>query len=304
MSERITARLKEFRLNASAVPRDTKPEVQFDADVEERKNSGSTFEEVPLPKVDKGKGRAVEFVDEPATIESPPPMSPALPPAKLNTDVQPTTTGAPIVIAGVSFTPGQLSQLLSKAKEQLPLRSVRFPLLGEYQEAFTGEEFAAWLKENVKQFEGSLDRAEDAETELTESHNLLRRLGELGNEFEDADDAWYQFRAKVQFPSSRIFWQLSRANITIYRPSTSTALNLKKSAQQLSRPSPLSLIMSANERVHSLASSLRHSAPMPTVILRISVLERKPRPPIKSTAPLSGNLIDRGSVWKRGLKIP
>lgn len=196
MSERITARLKEFRLNASTLPRDAKPDVQFDADAEETKEKGE--EVVEPPKLDKGKGRAVEF-EEPPILASPPPMSPALPPAKLNTDVQPTTTGGPIIVAGVSFTPGQLSQLLTKAKEQLPLRSVRFPLLGEYQNAFTGEEFAAWLKENVKPFEGSLDRAEEAAADLTEAHNLLRRLGELGNEFEDADDAWYQFRPKVLF---------------------------------------------------------------------------------------------------------
>lgn len=196
MSERITARLKEFRLNASATPspRDTKPEVHFDADIEEKKQNGEDV--VEPPKVDKGKGRAVEF-EEPQVLASPPPMSPALPPTTLNTDVPPVTVGAPYILAGVSFTTGQLSQVLTKAKSQLPLRAVRFPLLGEYQDAFTGEEFAAWLKDNVKQFEGSLDRAEEAAIELTEKHNLLRRLGELGNDFEDADDAWYQIRLKV-----------------------------------------------------------------------------------------------------------
>ena len=50
MSERITARLKEFRLNAGSTPPvPPKPEVHFDADEEEKQ---------AVPKVDKGKGRA------------------------------------------------------------------------------------------------------------------------------------------------------------------------------------------------------------------------------------------------------
>ena len=50
MSERISARLKEFRLNASTGTQQApaKPDVQFDADEEEK----------TAVKVDKGKGRA------------------------------------------------------------------------------------------------------------------------------------------------------------------------------------------------------------------------------------------------------
>ena len=56
MSERITQRLKEFRLNAGnhqpqQSGRPEKPDVQFDADVEEEKQ---------IPKLDKGKGRATD----------------------------------------------------------------------------------------------------------------------------------------------------------------------------------------------------------------------------------------------------
>jgi hypothetical protein len=164
-----------------------KHEVHFDADAEE-KAPGS-------PKVDKGKGRAMD-ADLPPVPPSPPPMDP-LPPAKLATDPVPPPSGLSILVAGVAFTSQELSALMTKAKGELPLRPVRFPLLGEYQDAFTGEEFTMWLRENVKQLEGDLDRAEVAGKELVERQGLLRRLGELGNEYENADDAFYQFRAKV-----------------------------------------------------------------------------------------------------------
>ena len=190
MSERITARLKEFRLNSSTTPQqpatEPKPEVHFDADTEE-KGPGT-------PKIDKGKGRAV---DPEPVLASPPPMSPALPPPRLATNPVPPPPAPPILVAGVAFAHEELSALMTRAKTELPLRAVRFPLLGEYQDAFTGEEFTMWLRENVKQFEGDLDRTEEAAKELVERQGLLRRLGELGNEYENADDAFYQFRAKV-----------------------------------------------------------------------------------------------------------
>ncbi|KAI0675535.1 hypothetical protein C8Q78DRAFT_1181568 [Trametes maxima] len=199
MSERITQRLKEFRLNAAgtAPPRAShpeKPDVQFDADVEEEKQ---------VPKVDKGKGRAVDSgTSTPQRVLSPPPieMPPAaakVNPPKLETDPVPPAPLPPLDVAGISMTPTEVSALMKKAKAELPLRAVRFPLLGEYQECFSGEEFASWLNENVKALEGDLDHAEVAARVLTEKYNLLRRLGELGNDFENADDAFYQFRPKA-----------------------------------------------------------------------------------------------------------
>lgn len=226
MSERITARLKEFRLNAapSPPPEDVKPEVTFDADKEE--------EEAATPKVDKGKQRAVE-------TGSPPPLSPPLPPARINTlDTKAPTQ--PIPIGDLMLTPQELSALLTRAKNEMNLRPVRFPLLGEYQDSFTGEEFASWLNNNVKGFDGNLDRAEDAAKDLTEKLNLLRRLGELGNAFENADDAFYQFRPKVTFstlfPSIRysqyhdrhsILMPLRRYKMVLLLPSRSLSRSRK-----------------------------------------------------------------------------
>ncbi|KAH9935934.1 uncharacterized protein BXZ73DRAFT_89427 [Epithele typhae] len=197
MSERITARLKEFRLNAGAAPPPlpTKPEVHFDADEEEK----------VTPKADKGKGRASDVGSggsTPKRMMSPPPLDPPMPPARINpprltTDPVPPPPPPPMDVAGVMMSPTEVTTMLKKAKESLDLRPIRFPLLGEYQDAFSGEEFATWLKENVKEFNGNLDHAEVAGRILTEKFNLLRRIGDLGNDFENADDAFYQFRARA-----------------------------------------------------------------------------------------------------------
>ncbi|KAJ7066747.1 hypothetical protein C8F01DRAFT_1020317 [Mycena amicta] len=180
VSERIAARLRDIqKKSAIAVAAAT---------------SDSKADETPLPKVDKGKGKAIEE-DEPVIIASPPPMSPPLPP-KIDIPESPMPS-PPMLLAGLSLSPAAVSQLLTRAAAQLPLRPVRFPLLGEYPDCFTGEEFVAWLNENVQGFGGSLDRAEDAARELTERDNLLRRIGEFGNQFEHSEEAFFQFRPKA-----------------------------------------------------------------------------------------------------------
>jgi len=102
-----------------------------------------------------------------------------------------------VLLAGLPFTHPQISTFLSRAKAEMSLRPVRFPFLGEYQDCFAGEEFVGWLLENVPEFQKDLDIALVAARELTEREDLLRRLGEFGNKFDNADDAFYQFRPKV-----------------------------------------------------------------------------------------------------------
>ncbi|KAL0953557.1 hypothetical protein HGRIS_004778 [Hohenbuehelia grisea] len=190
VSERIASRLKELQkksVNALAAAAD---ELKSPISETQSEDSSAT---VQAEKVDKGKAKATdEQPPPPAILESPAGMSPVSLPGKLE-DAPPE----PILLAGLSFTPASLSQLLMSATKELQLRPVRFPLLGEYQDCFSGEEFVAWLNESVPGFGGDLDRAEDAARDLTERDGLLRRIGELGNQFEHADDAFYQFRPKA-----------------------------------------------------------------------------------------------------------
>ena len=108
-----------------------------------------------------------------------------------------------VLLAGLPFTHQQISMLLSRAKAGMSLRPVRFPILGEYQDCFTGEDFVAWLLENVPDFQKDPDIVLVAARELTEREDLLRRLGEFGNKFDNTSDVYYQFRPKVLYDLSQ-----------------------------------------------------------------------------------------------------
>jgi hypothetical protein len=192
ISERIAQKFKDIQRKASdlaeGVPSEEKSQVLFSDDKEG-------------PKVDKGKGKAVEEPSGSLVSASPPPLSPQLPPTSLGIKVSsppqaPPEPSGPMLLAGLSLPPAAVSDLLSRASTELKLQSISFPIVGEYQ-CFTGEDFVAWLNVNVQGFGGSSERAEEAARELTERDGLLRRIGDIGNAFEPLDDAFYQFRPKA-----------------------------------------------------------------------------------------------------------
>lgn len=191
ISERIAQRFKDIQRKASHLADDTP-------------SDGSTqllfSEEKEAPKVDKGKGKAVEEPADSIITASPPSLSPQLSPKSLAIKTSPPSLPEPpepILLAGLSLPPTAVSELISRASSELNLRPLRIPILGEYNNCFTGEEFVHWLNKNVQGFGGELDRAEQAAQELTEREGLLRRIGDLGNAFEPVDDAFYQFRPKA-----------------------------------------------------------------------------------------------------------
>lgn len=186
VSERIAARFKDIQKKSTSA-------------LSGENTSLLSSEPDEVAKVDKGKGKAVIFEASPMQLNSPLPISPPLPPkVEIPSSPMPPMAAEPMLLAGLSLPPVAVSQLLTKAASELNLRPVRFPLLGEYKDCFTGDEFVAWLKENVQGLGGSLDRAEQAAKDLTERDGLLRRIGELGNDFEHSEEAFYQFRPKAR----------------------------------------------------------------------------------------------------------
>jgi hypothetical protein len=157
-----------------------KPEQVFDAESEKS----------PSPNPEKGKAKATEQ----DLTASPSPLSPALPP---RLSIIPPDSPAPVLLGGLPFASETIVKFLAQAKSQLPLRAVRFSILGEYQDCFSGEDFVTWLRENVPAFERNLDISVAAARNLTERDDLLRRIGEFGNSFENSKDAYYQLRPKV-----------------------------------------------------------------------------------------------------------
>lgn len=191
ISERIAQKFKDIQRKASdlaeSAPSEEKSQLLFSDDKE-------------APKVDKGKGKAVEEPSGSVVNASPPPLSPQLSPTSLGIKAPsppaPPEPSEPMLLAGLSLLPAAVSDLLSRASTELKLQSISFPIVGEYQ-CFTGEDFVAWLNMNVQGFGGSFERAEEAARELTERDGLLRRIGDFGNAFEPLDDAFYQFRPKA-----------------------------------------------------------------------------------------------------------
>ncbi|KAG8929178.1 hypothetical protein FRC02_005910 [Tulasnella sp. 418] len=202
VAERITQRLKGF---SAAQPRDhpmpsfpepkntlqmlNQPERQLSDDNAEARSDGTA---TPT-KVDKGKGKEVS---SPLNM-SPQNISAPLPGLSLTIPEDGEKSVPPLVLAGIAIPAPAVSALLFKAQTDLPLRSVRFTILGEYENCFSGEEFVTWMKEHVKELEGNLDKAAEASKDLTETYDALRRIGELGNKFENSATAYYQFRPKA-----------------------------------------------------------------------------------------------------------
>lgn len=117
-------------------------------------------------------------------------------PPKLDTSAPPAPL-PPILLAGLALSPAAVSALLLQASKELKMTTVKLPFIADYKDCFSGSDFADYLRAKVPGLGDSVERAEEAARDLTEREGLLRRIGELGNAFEDSQAAMYQFRPKV-----------------------------------------------------------------------------------------------------------
>ena len=189
VSERIAERLKQLRTGKDTDSIATATTAVESVPAVLEKQDGETTPK--LSAIDKGKAKAVEETGSPL------PMSPVAKDAPLPPAKEPVVKLPPILLAGIAMSPAAVSSLVRRAQGELPLRPVRLPILGEYPDCFTGEELVIWLRDNMEAFGGNLDLAAEAARGLGDDEGLLRRIGEIGNEFEPTSEAFYQFRPKV-----------------------------------------------------------------------------------------------------------
>lgn len=124
-------------------------------------------------------------------------MSPAMP-SKLDIPAPSASQPlSPILLAGLALSPAAVTALLTQASKELKTTTLKLPLIGDYKDCFTGADFVDFLRVKVPGLGDSVERAQEAARDLTEREGLLRRVGELGNAFEDSQAALYQFRPKV-----------------------------------------------------------------------------------------------------------
>ncbi|KAG8916646.1 hypothetical protein FRC01_002944, partial [Tulasnella sp. 417] len=167
------------------------PEPKDTMEMFAEQNRQSDGTATPTATLDKGKGK--EIVSDSPTALSPAQKNANLP--ELSVTIPKPSTD--IKFGEASLPASEVSALLFRAQQEIGVRTVKFTLLGEYEHCFTGEEFVVWLKTNVKELQGILDFAEAAAVALTQEHGVLRRIGELGNKFENSPKAFYQFRPKA-----------------------------------------------------------------------------------------------------------
>lgn len=237
VSERIANRLRDLQKRSAgalaAAAASSENETVFD--------TPASPDSVTSEKPDKGKGKEIE-APEPQISSSPiaasPDSTPAVPKPPASPLQIPTS---PVSLGSGTTLPAQaVASLLSRAASELRLRPVRFPLLGEYPDCFNGEEFADWMLANVASFQGEWEHADEACRNLVEKEGLLRRVGELGNAWEPAHDAWYQFRPKafdLGRPSSQSEISVSPIAAAASSRITGFASLVSKAIAQSSEPS-------------------------------------------------------------------
>ncbi|CAG8723206.1 6495_t:CDS:2, partial [Dentiscutata erythropus] len=58
------------------------------------------------------------------------------------------TNSSPVFLGGLAFSEHDLKTYLARMREEIPSQQVKIPILGVYNDAYSGEDIAKWLKNN------------------------------------------------------------------------------------------------------------------------------------------------------------
>ncbi|KAG9293862.1 hypothetical protein G9A89_019200 [Geosiphon pyriformis] len=100
-----------------------------------------------------------------------------------------------IVLGGQTFTEKELMKFLARMRADLQPREVRIPILGLYNEVYTGEDITKWLLKNYRGVRTSRE-AQNFGQELADE-GFLRLIGAIGNTFSSSSSSYYQWQKKA-----------------------------------------------------------------------------------------------------------
>lgn len=100
----------------------------------------------------------------------------------------------PMEIGGVLYEPEQIKKILAHMLETIPMREVKVPILGTYQNVSTGADITEYLQKLMGATNVTI--AEEIGQDLI-SLGLLRLIGNVGNTFANSSKINYQWKTKV-----------------------------------------------------------------------------------------------------------
>ncbi|CAG8721826.1 3615_t:CDS:10 [Cetraspora pellucida] len=100
----------------------------------------------------------------------------------------------PVVIGGLAFSENDLRNYLARMREEIPSQQIKFPILGVYNDAYSGKDIAKWLESNY----AGARRWREIEIigqELIDQ-GFIKLVGMIGNTFSTSPGSYYQFKKK------------------------------------------------------------------------------------------------------------
>ncbi|CAG8497539.1 316_t:CDS:10 [Ambispora gerdemannii] len=100
-----------------------------------------------------------------------------------------------VIICGQTFTEEELMMFFARMRADLQSRELKIPILGLYNELYTGEDIANWLLNNNPGTR-TWREAENFGQELADQ-GFLRLIGAIGNAFTPSSSHYYQWQKKA-----------------------------------------------------------------------------------------------------------
>ncbi|CAG8515827.1 6638_t:CDS:2, partial [Scutellospora calospora] len=100
-----------------------------------------------------------------------------------------------VILGNHSFSEEEIMSFFIKMRDEIPSTEIKIPILGVYNDAYSGEDITKWLMNNHVNAKTWQD-AEKIGQELADQ-GFLRHIGAIGNNFVSTPPAYFQFKSKT-----------------------------------------------------------------------------------------------------------